>query len=75
MKLERGKFGFRTPDGSEPQIDLGDVVLTARRSASGLVVTQFPAPFDDIEITDGEKLGVKKWARVQEAIAALQGKK
>lgn len=75
MKLERGLLSFRTPDGTEPHIDLGNVVMTARRSASGLVVTQFPAPFDDIEITEGERLGQKKWVRVQEAIAALQEQK
>ena len=66
-------FKFSTPDGTEPHLDLSAITLQARKSRLGLVVLQFPAPYQDLEITYGECLGAKKWQRVQDAVAALTG--
>ena len=69
--IEKNIFKFRTPDGLEPHFDLPTTVFTARRSRLGTVVMRFPAPFDDIEVTYGEKVSPSKWARMREALDAL----
>jgi hypothetical protein len=67
------KFSFRTPDGSDPQWDFAWETLgfTSRRSKLGNVVVRFPDPNTDLEITDGEKLGARKWERVKPILDAF----
>lgn len=69
------KFSFFPPDRSEEffDFDMTDVGLRFRRSRSGLLVMTFPEPYQSLELTEGERLGVRKWARVKEAIAFLKG--
>jgi hypothetical protein len=65
------------PPKSAPDRDLQlalpeSVLFDGRRSRRGLIVTRFPVPFQDLEITQGERLGTRKWERVKKAVAYFE---
>lgn len=70
-----GDFTFLLWDGSNPTIDMAwqDKGFSERRSRLGLRVLRFPAPYEDLELVDGERVGEKKWTRVKAALIALGG--
>lgn len=73
-RTTHGPIYLVTSTGEPFDVDLtgfGD--FTGRTSRSGLAVLRFPAPFDDIEFTPGERIGPKKLARIRAACAALRG--
>lgn len=64
---------FVLTDGTEPHIEfpLGAEPFDGRRSRSGRVVIRFPAPFQHIEITEGQRIGPGKWNEIRRACYAL----
>lgn len=73
LKTER--FNFFPLDGQSITFDLSGVEgVTGRVSRSGLRVMVFPSPYTSLQITEGERVGPAKMARIREAVAALAGK-
>lgn len=51
-------FRFELPDGSSPHFDLAPLgTLKAGRDWRGHLMLQLPPPFDDVVLTEGERLG------------------
>lgn len=67
------QFAFFPASGARISVDLNDVPMTGRISRRGQRVMCFPAPFETLEITDGERVGPAKLARIRAAVLALGG--
>lgn len=72
-RYERGKFHFTLASGDQPNFYLGDdIAFDGRITASGRTAIRFPAPYADLELVQGERVGRKKEERLREAIAFFQ---
>ncbi len=50
----------------------GDNPFICRVTRSGLVAFRFPPPIENLEFTQGERVGPRKLARMREAVARLR---
>lgn len=64
-------FKFFPASGERWDVDLGRIAMTGRMSRSGRRVLVFPAPFDSLEITEGERVGAAKMVRIKNAANRL----
>ena len=69
-------FTFRTPDGSDPVVDMHheDLGFVLRLSKCGRRVLVFPPPCH-VEIVEGEAVSAEKWATIQAALVELRAVK